>query len=267
MKIYNAGNRIMNTYLYQINDGYVMIVTGYENSYQKCSSSMKRQGISWDDVRYIFLTHAHDDHAGFLKEILDKHLDIACIISDKAFPVLARGQNSFNGGCSSRLALLFCFIMKILGKGKHLFPAVSEAYANRLISITNDNITEIENILSGKILFTPGHTADSISLKVKDLIFCGDAAMNGVPSLHRITIWIENKKEFENSWQVLLSENAEYIYPAHGNRFKETVNKMNYTPQRSWQCESASLILRLHSLKPYSYKFKEDVLVFRYFIY
>lgn len=46
--------------------------------------------------------------------------------------------------------------------------------------------------------------------------------MNGVPSLHRITIWIENKKEFENSWQVLLSENAEYIYPAHGNRFKSS---------------------------------------------
>lgn len=73
--------------------------------------------------------------------------------------------------------------MKILGKGKHLFPAINETYANRLITITNDNIAEIENILSGKILFTPGHTADSISLKVKDLIFCGDAAMNGVPSL------------------------------------------------------------------------------------
>ena len=103
MKIYNAGNRVMNTYLYRIEDGYVMIDTGYENSYQKCTSSMKRQGISWDDVKYIFLTHAHDDHAGFLKEVLDKHLNITCIISDKAFPVLAKGQNSFNGGCSSRL--------------------------------------------------------------------------------------------------------------------------------------------------------------------
>lgn len=112
--------------------------------------------------------------------------------------------------------------MKILGKGKHLFPAVNETYANRLISVTKNNITEIESILSGKILFTPGHTADSISLRVKNLIFCGDAAMNGVPSLHRITIWIENKKEFEHSWQVLLSEKVEYIYPAHGKRFKSS---------------------------------------------
>ena len=73
MKIYNAGNRIMNTYLYRIKDGYVMIDT------------------SWDDVKYIFLTHAHDDHAGFLKEVLDKHANITCIISGTAFPVLAKG--------------------------------------------------------------------------------------------------------------------------------------------------------------------------------
>ena len=220
MKIYNAGNRVMNTYLYQINDGFVMIDTGYENSYTKCTSSMKRKGISWANIKYIFLTHAHDDHAGFLKEALDKHPNITCIISDKAFSVLARGQNSFEGGCSSRLALFFCRIMKLLGNGKHLFPAIDETYKKRFIEITKDNVSGIETLLSGKILFTPGHTADSISLKVKNQIFCGDAAMNGLPSLHRITIWVENKKEFENSWKVLLDENVDYIYPAHGQRFK-----------------------------------------------
>lgn len=110
--------------------------------------------------------------------------------------------------------------MKLLGNGEHRFPAMDETYRNRFIGITQWNITELENLLSGKILFTPGHTADSISLKVHNLIFCGDAAMNGLPSLHRITIWIENKKEFKTSWQVLLDENADYIYPAHGRRFK-----------------------------------------------
>ncbi len=222
MKIYNAGNRVMNTYLYRIKDGYVMIDTGYKNSYQKCTISMKQQGISWDDVKYIFLTHAHDDHAGFLKEVLDKHPNITCIISDKSFSVLAKGQNSFKGGCSSKLALFFCYIMKVFGNGEHLFPAINETYTNRLLEITKDNISEIERMLSGKILFTPGHTRDSISLRVQNIIFCGDAAMNGMPSLHRITIWIENKKEFENSWQVLLNESVEYIYPAHGKRFRSS---------------------------------------------
>ena len=48
-----------------------MIDTGYENSYQKCTSSMKRQGISWDDVKYIFLTHAQDVYKRqFLERLL-----------------------------------------------------------------------------------------------------------------------------------------------------------------------------------------------------
>ena len=33
MIVSNAGNRIMNTWLYPVEDGWVMIDTGYENSY------------------------------------------------------------------------------------------------------------------------------------------------------------------------------------------------------------------------------------------
>ena len=73
--------------------------------------------------------------------------------------------------------------------------------------------------MQGKILFTPGHTADSISLKVDHVIFCGDAAMNDFPSIKRLIIWIEDTTDFEKSWDVLLAENAEAIYPAHGRPF------------------------------------------------
>lgn len=34
MKIYNVGSRIMNTYIYPIESGYVMIDTGYEHSFK-----------------------------------------------------------------------------------------------------------------------------------------------------------------------------------------------------------------------------------------
>lgn len=220
MKIYNAGNRIMNTYIYPIPDGYVMIDTGYENSFQHVSASMKKLGISLNDIHYIFLTHAHDDHAGFLKEMLDKYPNVRCILSGKAFSTLARGQNSFEGGCSSRLAWLFCHIMKVFGKGEHRFPPLDSHYKDKLLKIDEDNLAMIETILGGKVLLTPGHTADSISLKIGDKIFCGDAAMNGFPSLRRITIWIEDKPAFEESWKVLRDEQAEFIYPAHGKPFR-----------------------------------------------
>ena len=43
--------------------------------------------------------------------------------------------------------------------------------------------------------------------------------MNDFPSFKRLIIWIENKVEFERSWDILISSDAELIYPAHGKPF------------------------------------------------
>lgn len=43
--------------------------------------------------------------------------------------------------------------------------------------------------------------------------------MNGVPSFKRITIWIEDKRDFHDSWDILIAEKADFIYPAHGKPF------------------------------------------------
>lgn len=161
MDIYNAGHRVMNTYIYDTQEGYVMVDAGYKHSLGNVEKKSRKQRIALSKIKYVFLTYAHDDHAGFMNELLLKYPDIKVIISDKAMPVLLRGQNSLAGGCSGLTAFVFCKFMGLIGKGNHLF--------------------------------TPGHTSDSISLKFGNIIFCGDAAMNGVPSLKRITIWIEDK--------------------------------------------------------------------------
>ena len=219
MDIVNAGNIIMNTYVYPCSNGYIMIDTGYEHSLKDVESKLNRKGIKLSDIKYVFLTHAHDDHAGFLNELLGMNTDMKVIMSDKSMPTLKRGQNSFEGGCSTRLAWVFCKLMGLVGKAEHRFPVVEDKYNDRFIEITETNKAEIEEILQGEILFTPGHTADSISLKVANIIFCGDAAMNDFPSIKRLIIWIEDKSDFEKSWDVLLAENVDTIYPAHGRSF------------------------------------------------
>ena len=220
MNIINVGNIIMNTYVYHCPSGYVMIDTGYEHSLKDVETKLDRNGIKLSDIKYVFLTHAHDDHAGFLNELLGKNADLKVIMSVKSMPTLKRGQNSFEGGCSTRLAWVFCKLMGLVGKAEHRFPVIESRHDNRFVEITETNRSNLEKILNGKILFTPGHTADSVSLKVGNLIFCGDAAMNGIPSMNRFIIWIENVKEFENSWDVMISENPDRIYPAHGKPFR-----------------------------------------------
>ena len=199
-----------------------MVDTGYEHSFANVERKLKKQGIELSDIKYVFLTHAHDDHAGFLNGLLGKNTDLKVIMSDKAMITLKRGKNSFDGGCSTAFAWMFCKLMGFVGKAEHRFPPIEDRYDDRFIVITDENKSEIETLLECEILFTPGHTADSISLKLGDNIFCGDAAMNGLPSSKRLIIWIENIADFEKSWEQLISTDAEMMYPAHGKPFPKS---------------------------------------------
>ncbi len=219
MEIINAGNRIVNTYVYKAPAGYVLIDTGYEHSMKSVERKLRSKNISFFDIRYVFLTHAHDDHAGFLNKLMNRYPDIKVIVNPASIPVLRKGQNRFDGGCSSLMAYVFCKMMSLWGKGKHIFPKIDEHNIERMIKIDDSNKKQLEDLLGGRIIYTPGHTNDSISLKIKKKVFCGDAAMNGFPSLHRITIWVENTSDFETSWKKLIEEDIRVVIPAHGKPF------------------------------------------------
>ena len=218
-KILNAGNRVMNTYVYLAPAGYVMIDTGYEHSMKSVERKLKANGLSFSDIRYLFLTHAHDDHAGFLNELMNCYPGIKVIVNPDSIPVLREGQNRFIGGCSTLTAYVFCRMMALWGKGKHLFPVLEEHNIERMIRIDDSNQKQLEELLGGRIIFTPGHTDDSISLKLGKYVFCGDAAMNGFPSSSRITIWVEDPADYERSWERLIAEGARIVIPAHGRPF------------------------------------------------
>ena len=227
--VFNVGNRIMNTYVFNTKLVYVMVDTGYENSLKSVEKKLNKLGISILDIKYLFLTHAHDDHAGFLNELLTKNQALKVIINEKSIKTLKKGQNSFNGGCSTFFAWVFCKLMALWGKGEHRFPPIEERFFNRFIVINNQNKTQLESLLEGEILFTPGHTEDSISLVKENIVFCGDTAMNGIPSSKRCIIWVENVNELKTSWELLINSKAEIIYPAHGKPFskKDLVKYIN----------------------------------------
>ena len=65
--VYNLGDRVVNNYLVSLDEaGYVLIDTGYAENYPVFRKRLEKTGTSLKEIKYIFLTHAHDDHAGFL---------------------------------------------------------------------------------------------------------------------------------------------------------------------------------------------------------
>lgn len=218
--VLNLGNRIVNCWAYRTESGYVIIDTGYENSYKTFKKKLKAYNIETNEIKYCFLTHAHDDHAGFINRLLSDNQNAKIVMSGKGIDTLRKGQNSFVGGCTSKSALAFCNVMRLFGKGQHKFPPIKTEYENRLIIISEENQAWLEQKLNGKIVETPGHTSDSISLLLNNgCLFCGDAAMNGFPSKHNITIWAEDSAAFLQSWQKIIALRPAEVFPGHGKPF------------------------------------------------
>lgn len=216
MTIINLGTRIVNNYLFSSEAGWILIDTGYAGGFPHFLKMLEKNHIQLKEIRYVFLTHAHDDHAGFLNEVLTE-TDAEVICHPKAIDGLKRGQNSFEGGCSSRLEWLFCQVLALFGHGGHRYPAIKDEFLNRLTPIDSKRFKTLD--FPYEVLETPGHTSDHVALLAGDALFCGDAAMNGFPSRRHTTIWIENLEQYKRSWEDILHADPVKLYPSHGKPF------------------------------------------------
>ncbi|MBQ9031804.1 MAG: MBL fold metallo-hydrolase [Parasporobacterium sp.] len=214
--IINLGNRVVNNYLIPGDEGYILIDTGYPNGFRRFLRRIRKAGIDPKEIKILFLTHAHDDHAGFLNEVLEL-TGARVILHPKAIEGLKRGQNSFEGGCSSRLAYFFCLVLAMFGKGAHRYSPLREEFLDRLIPIDSEAFRKMH--VPFQVIETPGHTSDHISMLKDGIMFCGDAAMNNFPSIRRVIIWIENLPQFRRSWETVLKISPTMLYPAHGKPF------------------------------------------------
>lgn len=216
MEIINVGNRITNDYIFPVKGGYVLVDTGYENEYENFCKQLQNKMIEPKDIAYIFLTHAHDDHVGFLNELLH-HTNAKVICHSNAAETLRSGRNIFIGGCSNRISLM---VFRQMAKRGHCFPPVDKEFYERLIIISDENKSDLEKALSARIIETPGHTPCSVSLLLDNgTLFCGDAAMSSFPSSRRAAIWIDFLDQFCDSWKNIIALKPRVLYPGHGRPF------------------------------------------------
>jgi glyoxylase-like metal-dependent hydrolase (beta-lactamase superfamily II) len=209
-------------YLLKCIGGYLLIDTDYPNHYRLFERKLANLGIAISDIKYLLLTHHHDDHAGFAAELV-RSTGCQVIAHRNAVSALEEGKSEETIKPVNR-RIKIVFTLYTLFHKEFKFPPL--ILTERDIVIEDDNDSFLKGIgIDGVILHTPGHTRDSISVLLSDgSAFVGDAAMNflrwtGVG--HR-PIYIEDINTVYESWRKLRERRARVIYPSHGRPFPAT---------------------------------------------
>ena len=210
-------------YLVRCSDGYLLIDTSDPSYFPTFQKRMEKAGINLADIKYLLLTHHHDDHAGFAAELVKK-AECQLVVHRHAVSPLKQGKADYDS-CKAlnrrvRATMMFYAWYYILVYGKTFPPLI---FGDTDVVLEGDNGAFLKEIgIDGVVLHTPGHSSDSISVLLSDgTAFVGDAAMNilwWTGSRHR-PIGVDDINTVYESWKKLREHGAKTIYPAHGRPF------------------------------------------------
>lgn len=205
---------VVNAHLILAGRGCVLFDTGLPGSELKIHAALAKQGLSFQDINLIVVSHAHVDHAG--NAALLRKLSGAPIVGH-----IADAQH-FNRS----QAMTFC----PTGWAGRIFlklPLISEPYTGFEpdILLTDSDVLDLSRYgIPGTVKHTPGHTAGSISLEltthqalVGDLLAAGILIGGLLRTGHAIRPpFEEHPHTVGQELQRLLDSGIEKFYLGHG---------------------------------------------------
>jgi hydroxyacylglutathione hydrolase len=220
-----------NSYLLKAKEGYLLIDNGYDHDLPLFLKELQKYSVEFREISYLLLTHHHDDHSGLTSYIVEQNPNIKVIVHKLAVELLMSGQNETlmknkdeRNGIPTKMIRLLITVRRFFVHNWNLkFPAYN--MRDKDIIVVSDNDVLLEQIgVGGRIIYTPGHTTDSISVLLNDgTCFCGDAAMSllitRLAGSKYTTISIADLGEYYKSWVKMILAGAKIIYPSHGNSF------------------------------------------------
>ena len=209
-----------NCYLLKCRGGYMAIDTSFPVFYGKFIEALQKVNIDPSEIKYLLLTHHHDDHAGFAAELREK-TGCRIIVHKNSVDMLKNGSMLFmNKPLNRRVEVTMAIFNKIKKRRFTIRPVI---LGENDIVVDGENNNVLRQIgIDGKIIYTPGHTIDSISVILDNGdAFVGDICMNFLNfcGIHYRPIWLYDPRLVFESWGKIIENGARNIYPAHGKPF------------------------------------------------
>lgn len=192
------------SFLIKSEDGPILIETGPESTFPQLKNSLNKLGYQIEDIKHVFLTHIHFDHAGAAWKFADAGAKI--YVHPIGLPHLASPEKLWNSAA------------QIYGDDmERLWGSMSPIAKENLIGVEENKVFKFGE-LEIQAIHTPGHAVHHIAWKIGKTIFTGDVAgvtiNNGpvVPPCPPPDIHLEDWKK---SISVLKSLNPKFLYLTH----------------------------------------------------
>lgn len=210
-----------NSYLLKLKNGYLVIDTSFPHFFDHFCNELKTRNIKSDEIKYLLLTHHHDDHAGFASKLKEAS-GCKLIIHKESISALSEGKMiSTNHPLNIRVRLIMGLFNKIKKRDYLISPVVIDN--NDIVIDQEIDTTTLPSLgLKGKIIHTIGHSIDSITVIIENgKAYTGDICMNflNICGINYRPIFLTSMELVINSWNMIIDNGAKYIYPAHGKSF------------------------------------------------
>jgi len=224
-------------FLMETDEGPVLFETGPDSCFPVLKKKIKSLGYNLDDIRHVFLTHIHFDHAGAAWKFAQTGSKV--YVHPAGFPHLCQPE-------------------KLWGSAVRIYGQAMESLWGRMEPIASDSLVSLSHgevcTIGGKQItgwHTPGHAVHHVAYQVDSVLFTGDVAGvcmgNGpvIPPCPPPDIHIENWLE---SIDLLRKLGAETLYLTHFGRLSRAIGAhldhleeklLNYA---SWMHENMLLV-------------------------
>ena len=147
-------------FLVRTSAGPALVETGPESLYGNLEAAVQAQGFALEDIRHVFVTHIHLDHAGAAWRLARHGAQI--------YVHPAGAAHMVDPG-------------KLLGSARRIYGESMEPLWGRLEPIPAEHITTLEDGATVRVgdaaiqaLHTPGHAIHHITYRLEDGLFTGD---------------------------------------------------------------------------------------------
>ena len=187
-----------NTFFIRGTRGGLLIDTDYAGTLSDFYKAMKNAGIKMTEIKYVLATHYHPDHMGIVGQLIEQGIELLLVDVQKE---------------------AVHFSDKIFEKDKLQYSKINEADA-RIITCEESRKVLSSIGISGEIIQTPSHSADSISLILDNgSCFVGDLEPSEYLEAY------DNNEALKNDWDLIMYYNPKTIFFAH--RPERNINENN----------------------------------------